>query len=143
MPKSKGVVSSLTSSPARGASEETTDADWTVVDEQVLHLEIHGLYQDDILKSVGRQGSETGDIQLTGLETQEPILQIGRQVFAGTYCDSADSSVFFRCTSGQDREVEDEVFSPAATRLSAKLECITKKKLSFKRVFLKHRGRQS
>ena len=73
---------------------------------------------------------------LTGLETQEPILQIGRQVFAGTYSDSADTSVFFRCTAAEE-STEDEVFSRVLSGLSAKLEWKTKKKLTFKRVFLK------
>ena len=93
---------------------EAAENNWTTVDEQLVHVDIHGLYRDDVLKSfpapkIFRQtatvdgttteadnniitGEDIADadlslFQLTGLETQEPILQIGRQVFAGTYSD--------------------------------------------------------
>jgi len=147
---------------------EAAENNWTTVDEQLVHVDIHGLYRDDVLKSfpapkIFRQtatvdgttteadnniitGEDIADadlslFQLTGLETQEPILQIGRQVFAGTYSDSADTSVFFHCTDTAQEEAEageqDEVFSRILSRLSAKLKWKTKKKLTFKRVFLK------
>ena len=54
---------------------------------------------------------------------------------------SADTSVFFHCTDTAQEEAEageqDEVFSRILSRLSAKLKWKTKKKLTFKRVFLK------
>ena len=148
MPEHAAEVKPLTSTTNHPEDAETqskeaaAEKDWTTVDEQFVHVDIHGLYRDDVLKSfntIGETGDVTGDLslfQLTGLETQEPILQIGRQVFAGTYSDSADTSVFFRCTAAEE-PVEDEVFSRVLSRLSAKLEWKTKKKLTFKRVFLK------
>ena len=145
-------VKPLTSNPTKGLSkteiglqnQEEEDSDWVTVDEQFVHVEINGLYRDDVLKScssnTGNGSSEACDdqnlFQLTGLETSEPILQIGRQVFAGVYSDSADTSVFFRCSESENT-AEDEVFSQIFSRLSAKLEWKTKKKLTFKRVFLK------
>jgi len=125
---------------------EEEDDDWITIDEQFVHVEINGLYRDDVLKSCTTDevaetcpgtGEERSQFQLTGLETQEPILQIGRQVFAGSYSDSADTSVFFRCTAAEETAEADEVFSRVLSGLSAKLEWKTKKKLTFKRVFLK------
>ena len=139
-------VQPLTSTTQTIQSNENQEKeDWITVDEQFVHVDVHGLYRDDVLKSctsittegeAGDTGEERSQFQLTGLETQEPILQIGRQVFAGTYSDSADTSVFFRCTAAED-STEDEVFSRVLSGLSAKLEWKTKKKLTFKRVFLK------
>jgi hypothetical protein len=114
--------------------------EWTTVSEQIIHADVHGLYQDDILKSSVSQGW----VQLIGLDTEEPILQVGRQTFAGTFSDSADTSVFFRCepsSSGSEAEA-DKVFSHAPPRLSASYQCKTKKKLSFKRVFLQPKNLQ-
>ena len=127
---------------ATGASinpEQQSEDGWTVVKEQLVHVDIAGLYQDNVLKGCATASEDSGDLkfQLTGLETKEPILQIGRQVFAGSYSDSAETSVFFGCTAAvSNPNEEDEVFSRAKPRLSAKFECKTKKRLSFKRVFL-------
>ena len=149
-------VKPLTSTSRKGCSKGQPDKknqgeeeeDWIVVDEEFVHVEVNGLYRDDVLKSCTTASAAAVDeagvpsdpslFQLTGLETTEPILQIGRQVFAGTYSDSADTSVFFRCTATEEDSAEDEVFSRfVLSRLSAKLEWKTKKKLTFKRVFLK------
>lgn len=134
-----------TAGPTKQSNQKHKEEDWITVDEQFVHVDINGLYRDDVLKfctstttegEAGDTGEERSQFQLTGLETQEPILQIGRQVFAGTYSDSADTSVFFRCTAAEE-STEDEVFSRVLSGLSAKLEWKTKKKLTFKRVFLK------
>jgi len=133
---------------ANNSCEE--DGEWVPIQEQLIHADVEGLYRDDVLKSSCLAGTtQTGEnssvFQLTGLETQEPMLQIGRQVFAGTYCDSTDTFVYFRCEpSRTSREssilagepLEDEIFSQPQPRLSAKLDCKTRKKLTFKRVFL-------
>jgi len=137
-------LTSTSQKGCKGQRDKNQGEDWIVVDEEFVHVEVNGLYRDDVLKSctastaVDEAGvtSDPSLFQLTGLETTEPILQIGRQVFAGTYSDSADTSVFFRCTATED-SAEDEVFSRVLSRLSAKLEWKTKKKLTFKRVFLK------
>lgn len=117
---------------------------WVPVEEQLIHVEVHGLYRDDVLKSktsLGRNntGEDSSVFQLTGLESREPMLQIGRQIFAGTYSDSADTSLFFRCTANSESEIpkpEDEVFAKIPPRLSSQFLCKTKKFLTFKRVFL-------
>ena len=149
MPEHAEVQPMTSTTQAAGLTKQSNqkhkEEDWITVDEQFVHVDINGLYRDDVLEfctstttegEAGDTGEERSQFQLTGLETQEPILQIGRQVFAGTYSDSADTSVFFRCTAAEE-STEDEVFSRVLSGLSAKLEWKTKKKLTFKRVFLK------
>ena len=139
MPRKKSA------SGSKSASKVIEEEEWTVINEQVVHVDIHGLYQDDILRHITKSGEESVAFQLTGLKSDAPILQIGKQEFAGTYSDSPDTSVFFRCSSSSSSNSsrspgeEDQVFcqSVAASRLSAELDCTTKKRLTFQRVFLK------
>lgn len=111
------------------------------MEEQLVHIETSGL----LLKSNDQQNSNligTKDIHLVGLDTSEPILQIGRQIFAGYYVDAAETSVFFRCreTAEADHSV-DPAFPRDIPRLTAQLECKTNKKLRFKRIFLKAKAK--
>lgn len=137
MPRKKSASTSSKSASKVNSTEAPEE--WITTNEQVVHIDIHGLYQDDILKTISKKPGEEESVafQLTGLNSDQPILQIGKQEFAGTYSDSPDTSVFFRCsTKPSSPTVEDQVFCQSVPRLSAKLECTTKKRLTFQRVFL-------
>ena len=116
-----------------------SDNEWVTVEEQLVYIETSGL----LLKSKEPVNIESEVIHLVGLETAEPILQIGRQIFAGTYVDAPETSVFFRCSesSNSDSDPVDPAFPRNIPRLSAKLECQTNKKLNFKRIFLKPKAK--
>ena len=120
------------------------EEEWVTVEEQLVHIETSGL----LLKS-NDQNTDTvigaKEIHLVGLDTTEPILQIGRQIFAGTYVDAAETSVFFRCrsesTEADHPAAVDPAFPRELPRLTAQLECKTNKKLRFKRIFLKAKAK--
>ena len=116
-----------------------SENEWVTVEEQLVHIETSGL----LLKSKEPVNIESEVIHLVGLETAEPILQIGRQIFAGTYVDAPETSVFFRCSesTNPDSDPVDPAFPRNIPRLSAKLECQTNKKLNFKRIFLKPKAK--
>ena len=119
--------------------------EWVTVEEQLVHIETSGL----LLKSNDQQRNSdvigTKEIHLVGLDTTEPILQIGRQIFAGTYVDAAETSVFFRCRDTAEADhsnaAVDSAFPREIPRLTAQLECKTNKKLRFKRIFLKAKAK--
>ena len=118
-----------------------SENEWVTVEEQLVHIETSGLLlKSNSVDPVNIEGEEV--IHLVGLETAEPVLQIGRQIFAGTYVDAPETSVFFRCTpsSHPDNPV-DPAFPRPTPKISAKLECKTNKKLNFKRIFLKPKAK--
>ena len=124
---------------------------WEVVQEEYIHAKLSGFYQDELFRTTNiSEPSEqqpkqsdfynlSNNIQLVGLDTDEPILQIGKEVFAGSFEDSAETSVFFRCRQPPrpvDQIREDPVFSRDLPNVQSTFECKTSKILRFKRVFL-------
>ena len=73
----------------------------------LFQVEINGIFQDlfkPAAQSVGRDrkgsvksGPQDQDLRakFVGLDTQQPIVQIGNQVFAGTYEHTLGTSIFF------------------------------------------------
>ena len=127
-----------------------------MVQEEYIHAKLSGFYQDELFRTTTNisEPSEqqqqpkqsdfynlSNNIQLVGLDTDEPILQIGKEVFAGNFEDSAETSVFFRCRQTTPRSTvdqirEDPVFSRDLPNVQSTFECKTSKILRFKRVFL-------
>ena len=116
---------------------------WEVIQEQFIHAKLSGLYKDELFREAS--SDKTSDytaltIQIAGLDSDEPILQIGNEIFAGTFEDSPETSVFFRCSEAnphldQTKE-KDPVFSRDLPATKSAFECKTSKILRFKRVFL-------
>ena len=115
-----------------------------VQDQELVHVEINGIFQD--LQT--EDGQDLSDIsKFIGLDTEQPIVQIGNQVFAGTFEDTIGTSLFF--TLDDDQEEEDlpaaaaaaqeegkeRVFDNAPTK-RVEYVCKADKKLILKRVFL-------
>jgi len=124
------------------------NVDWVTVEEQLVHIETSGL----LLKSHGDKSSSDLEeglanneaVHFVDLESEEPILQIGRQIFAGYYVDPPETSLFFRCRQIDSTSTAvgvDPAFPRNQARLSAKLECKANKKLRFKRIFLKPKAK--
>ena len=130
---------------SRSHQETSEDEDhWEVIQEQFIHAKLSGLYKDELFREASSD-NKTSDytaltIQIAGLDSDEPILQIGNEIFAGTFEDSPETSVFFRCTEAnphldQTKE-QDPVFSRDLPTTKSTFECKTSKVLRFKRVFL-------
>ena len=143
-------------SKKRYQEESEEQNHWEVVQEEYIHAKLSGFYQDELFRTTTNisEPSEqqqqpkqsdfynlSNNIQLVGLDTDEPILQIGKEVFAGNFEDSAETSVFFRCRQTTPRSTvdqirEDPVFSRDLPNVQSTFECKTSKILRFKRVFL-------
>ena len=119
---------------ATGAAAQSKDcSEWeTDEEEQLLQVELSGFFQDDLSKnpSLGAK--------FIGLDTKEPVVQLGSQVFAGKYTETVGTSVFFKVSEGDDDVVDDPVFSGKAAG-SLEYICKTGRKLTLKRVFLNER----
>ena len=123
-----------------GASEVTAavarkDTEWETDEEegeQLLQVELSGFFQDDISNNPNREA------KFIGLNTKQPIVQLGGQVFSGKYAETVGTSVFFKTTEINDEVVVDPVFSTKPTE-SLEYFCQTGRKLTLKRVFLNER----
>jgi len=75
---------------------------------------------------------------VTRPESAQPLVQIGNQVFAGSYQDTLGTSLFFRQADRRPPPHHDPVFGRAVKKRLSFLAA-TRKKLLLKRVFLKER----
>ena len=113
----------------KGSTEE-------IIDEELIHVEINGIFQD-LFKSGGQDLAS----KFIGLDSEQPIVQIGNQVFAGTFEDTLGTSLFFtvdeKPTDQDDEEIPDleKVFDNSPSK-TVKYVCKSDKKLVLKRVFL-------
>ena len=113
--------------------------EWEIVEEQLVHVELSGgIFQDDLSRS-SDQGSAPFS-KFVGLDTAEPFVQLGNQIFVGKYVDSVGTSLFF-ADDDAPRPVEenDPVFNAKAPVTKLKFECKTDKKLVLQRVFLQEK----
>lgn len=115
-----------------------------VLAEELVHVEINGIFQD---LGTGAGSDLSAISKFVGLESEQPIVQIGNQVFAGTYEDCVGTSLFFTLGTSDREEADDddddqEGLSGAQkvfdNRPKKKVEylCKSDKKLVLKRVFL-------
>ncbi|XP_069763528.1 general transcription factor 3C polypeptide 6 [Narcine bancroftii] len=112
------------------AAQRPDDADWDE-EEQLVVVELSGIIDPDFLLKC------KNECKIVGIDTQQPIMQVDRCVFAGEYEDVLGTCVIFEETSDPDPEVED--------KLLLKYKCHTAKKLLMKRTFLneKKEGEES
>ena len=117
---------------AAGAREERKeDSEWETDEEgeQLLQVELSGIFQDDLTKNPNRAA------KFIGLDTRQPIVQLGDQVFAGKYKETVGMSVFFKVNEYSGEIVDDPVFSKRPNE-SLEYHSQTGRKLTLKRVFL-------
>ncbi|XP_052000375.1 general transcription factor 3C polypeptide 6 [Xyrauchen texanus] len=92
-------------------------------EEQLVVAELSGMISTDLLSS--RQGA----CKIVGIDSQQPMMQVGRYVFAGEYEDAIGTCVIF------EEERQDEANSNPVL----KYKCQTMKKLMLQRTFLSER----
>ncbi|XP_041059410.1 general transcription factor 3C polypeptide 6 isoform X1 [Carcharodon carcharias] len=117
-------------SGAMGKVPVPVDGDWEE-EEQLVVVELSGIIDPDFLLKC------RNECKIVGIDTEQPIMQVDRCVFAGEYEDVLGTCVIFEETTEPDPELEDKP--------SLKYKCHTAKKLLMKRTFLseKKEGEES
>ncbi|XP_065591195.1 general transcription factor 3C polypeptide 6 isoform X1 [Cyrtonyx montezumae] len=101
------------------------------VEEQLVMVELSGIIDSDFLEKCENK------CKILGIETERPILQVDRYVFAGEYEDALGTCVFFEENTEHDAE--------GNQKLQLKYKCHTMKKLNMTRTLLteKKEGEES
>ncbi|KAG5830762.1 hypothetical protein ANANG_G00314030 [Anguilla anguilla] len=94
-------------------------------EEQLVVVELSGMINSDFLTKC------QGKLKVVGIDTEQPMMQVGNYVFAGEYEDALATCVIFEESSGSNGEAES---SP-----KLKYKCHTVKKLMMQRTFLSER----
>ncbi|XP_074846843.1 general transcription factor 3C polypeptide 6 isoform X2 [Carettochelys insculpta] len=92
------------------------------VEEQLVMVELSGIIDSDFLEKCENK------CKILGIDTERPILQVDRYVFAGEYEDALGSCVVFEENAEQDAE--------GNQKLQLKYKCHTTKKLNMTRTLL-------
>ncbi|XP_056342311.1 general transcription factor 3C polypeptide 6 isoform X2 [Oenanthe melanoleuca] len=92
------------------------------VEEQLVMVELSGIIDSDFLEKCENK------CKILGIETERPILQVDRYVFAGEYEDTLGTCVVFEENTEQDAEGNQKV--------QLKYKCHTVKKLNMTRTLL-------
>lgn len=105
-------------------------------DEELLEDEEEILVYVELEGVVGGNTLTTEQLQLDmiGIDTEHPIMQINGRFYEGTYEDAIGTYMFF--TKDENTEPEDPVFDTAST---LKYYAKTRKLLKMQRIFIKHR----
>lgn len=102
------------------ASSATAMEDEWEEEEQLVVAELSGMISSDLISS--RQGA----CKIVDIDSEQPMMQVGRYLFAGEYEDAVGTCVIFE---------EDGAGSTSAL----KYKCHTMKKLKLQRTFLSER----
>ncbi|KAJ7341839.1 hypothetical protein JRQ81_007284 [Phrynocephalus forsythii] len=73
----------------RGKGEQAPETGDVVVEEQLVMVELSGIIDSDFLKKCENK------CKILGIDTERPILQVDRYVFAGEYEDTLGTCVVF------------------------------------------------
>ena len=92
-------------------------------EEMVVLAELNGLVDDELL-------TNGCTFQFVGIDTDKPVLQLGKYNFLGSYEDQIGSALFLKQTT-------DEAEKKSWDKL-----CFSDKKLTMQRVFLRKKGEE-
>ncbi|TRY94280.1 hypothetical protein DNTS_030368 [Danionella cerebrum] len=95
------------------------DDEWEE-EEQMIVVELSGMVNSDLMSN--RQGR----CKIVDIDSEQPMMQVGRYLFAGEYEDAIGTCVIFE----EDRD---------ASAASVKYKCHTMKKLMLQRTFISER----
>lgn len=109
------------------ASTFALDSDYETDEEQLVHVSVSGILQEDLSQLPRDQ------ISFLDIASARPLVTIGSQAFVGEYEDSVGTSVFFKQSPAKG--ARDPVFGRQPATQVSYLEH-TRKKLQLKRVFL-------
>ena len=98
---------------------EVTEDEWEDVDEQLVLVELSGVIDSEFLYKCN-----PSHCRLLGVETNEPVLQVGSYTFVGRYNDAFGTNVIFKETQDNDTK-------------KLRYLCHTNKTLEMRRAFLK------
>ncbi|XP_038667662.1 general transcription factor 3C polypeptide 6 isoform X2 [Scyliorhinus canicula] len=115
---------------AAGMVPVPQDGGWEE-EEQLVVVELSGIIDPDFLLKC------RNECKIVGIDTEQPVMQVDKCVFAGEYEDVLGTCVIFEETCEPDSELEDKPL--------LKYKCHTAKKLLMKRTFLseKKEGEES
>ncbi|KAM4680029.1 general transcription factor 3C polypeptide 6 isoform 2-T2 [Amazona ochrocephala] len=102
--------------------EHDEDEEEEEVEEQLVMVELSGIIDSDFLEKCENK------CKILGIETEKPILQVDRYVFAGEYEDTLGTCVVFEENTEHDAEGNQKV--------QLKYKCHTVKKLNMTRTLL-------
>ncbi|XP_029887762.1 general transcription factor 3C polypeptide 6 isoform X2 [Aquila chrysaetos chrysaetos] len=102
--------------------ERKDEAEEDEVEEQLVMVELSGIIDSDFLEKCENK------CKILGIETERPILQVDRYVFAGEYEDTLGTCVVFEENTEHDAEGNQKV--------QLKYKCHTMKKLNMTRTLL-------
>ncbi|XP_025975696.1 general transcription factor 3C polypeptide 6 isoform X1 [Dromaius novaehollandiae] len=109
------------------AAEATEEGERTEeeeeVEEQLVMVELSGIIDSDFLEKCENK------CKILGIETERPILQVDRYVFAGEYEDTLGTCLVFE-------ENAEHVDAEGNQKLQLKYKCHTMKKLNMTRTLL-------
>lgn len=102
-----------------------------IVEESLLLIEFAGNTGDDALNQ-----DNNVSIKILGVESEQPIIQMGKQLYRGEYQDTLGTELFFREVPGD--HTSDSLFD---SKLDSKLEYCgkTNKKIVVHRAFVEAR----
>nr|XP_014275992.1 general transcription factor 3C polypeptide 6-like [Halyomorpha halys] len=99
-------------------------------EELLVHLDINTENEDVIFSS-------DQELKIVGLESQEPILQLGNQVYQGEWRDTVGTHLFFEEVQGNNENPDPTCSENHETTLSYCFK--TDKVLQMSEIFLKPR----
>uniref|UniRef100_A0A8B9HZH7 General transcription factor 3C polypeptide 6 n=1 Tax=Anser brachyrhynchus TaxID=132585 RepID=A0A8B9HZH7_9AVES len=102
---------------------ERKEEDEEEVEEQLVMVELSGIIDSDFLEKCENK------CKILGIETERPILQVDRYVFAGEYEDALGTCVVFE-------ENTEHVDAEGNQKVQLKYKCHTMKKLNMTRTLL-------
>ncbi|XP_027488825.1 general transcription factor 3C polypeptide 6 isoform X1 [Corapipo altera] len=103
--------------------ERRDEAEEDEVEEQLVMVELSGIIDSDFLEKCENK------CKILGIETEKPILQVDRYVFAGEYEDTLGTCVVFE-------ENTEHVDAEGNQKVQLKYKCHTVKKLNMTRTLL-------
>ncbi|XP_053160603.1 general transcription factor 3C polypeptide 6 isoform X2 [Hemicordylus capensis] len=104
------------------AKRPQEDGEEVVVEEQLVMVELSGIIDSEFLEKCENK------CKILGIDTERPILQVDRYVFAGEYEDTLGTCVVFEENNDHDAE--------GNQKLQLKYKCHTMKKLNMTRTLL-------
>ena len=114
----------------KNLQDHDDDDGWETDEETLVHVHVSGVFQKDL-------GKQTRT-KFVGLDSGEPVVQLGNQVFAGHYEDIVGTALFFESNKGKKPgEDRDPVFEGPEREVDLSYKCKTNRRLVLKRVFLK------
>ena len=134
-------IESRNSEDESNIPEKSTDfdpAEWELVEDDFVFLDLVGLIQDEDLANC-----ERNQLKLIGLFDEHPVLQIGKTYFVGNRKEVPGTNVMFHIEDPVDYSSDEEANFSSSDKIvkpKLKLRCMTRKKLVMEQAFIKKKS---